>query len=263
MIFVAAGTQDGRELAGAILDAGYDVTASVVSQYGKSLLAAYPNMQINDVPLDRAALESYLAGHGVRCFVDASHPYAENVSQNAMDACRTQHVPYIRYERAETPIEYAQLYRVTSYEDAAKVAASLGNKIFLTTGSRRLHIFKQSEALRDKQLTIRVLPDSEVLRECEELGFSPKEIIAMQGPFSEALNVELYRKYGAEVIVTKNSGTVGGTDTKMAAAMTLSLPLVVIDRPAIAYDRLAKDFEGVLTFLKEVANGLYQTAHGD
>ena len=38
MIFVAAGTQDGRELAGALLQAGYDVTASVVSSYGEKLL---------------------------------------------------------------------------------------------------------------------------------------------------------------------------------------------------------------------------------
>lgn len=263
MIFVAAGTQDGRELAGAILEAGYDVTASVVSQYGKSLLAAYPKMQVNDAPLDRTALEAYLAEHRVACFVDASHPYAENVSQNAMEACRACHVPYIRYERKETPTDYARLYRVTNYEEAANVAASLGDRIFLTTGSRRLHIFRRSAALRDKQLTVRVLPDSQVLRECEELGFTPKEIIAMQGPFSEALNAELYRKYGAEVVVTKNSGTVGGTDTKMAAAMSLGLPLVVIDRPVIAYDRLAEDFAGVLSFLKEVSHGLYQTTDGN
>ncbi|BEU88025.1 precorrin-6A reductase [Selenomonas sp. TAMA-11512] len=257
MIFVAAGTQDGRELAGAILEAGYEVTASVVSRYGKSLLEAYPKMRINDEPLDRDALEAYLEEHAIKCFVDASHPYAENVSQNAMEACRALCVPYIRYERAETPIVYERLHRVTSYEEAAEAAASLGEHIFLTTGSRRLHIFKSSEALRDKCLTIRVLPDSRVLKECEELGFTPKEIIAMQGPFSEELNIELYRKYNADVVVTKNSGAVGGTDTKISAAMALQVPIVLIDRPHIAYDRLAEDFEGVLTFLKEVTNGLY------
>ena len=58
MIFTAAGTQDGRELAGALLSAGYPVTASVVSSYGEKLLEHYPGLVVNDKPLDAEALEA-------------------------------------------------------------------------------------------------------------------------------------------------------------------------------------------------------------
>ena len=64
MIFVAAGTQDGRELTKLLLDAGHRVTASVVSHYGEQLLkrCGSERLTINDKPLDREALESYLRG---------------------------------------------------------------------------------------------------------------------------------------------------------------------------------------------------------
>ena len=71
MIFVAAGTQDGRELAGFLLEKGQSVTASVVSRYGEELLSRYPGIVINDRPLDEAALAEYCRAHGVAVFVNA------------------------------------------------------------------------------------------------------------------------------------------------------------------------------------------------
>ncbi len=250
MIFTAAGTQDGRELAGALLAAGYPVTASVVSSYGEKLLERYPGLIINDKPLDEEGLQSYIRQHGVRLFVDASHPYAANVSQNAMQACHATGIPYIRYERKSVPIDYDNVHYVETYEAAAQEAARLGKNIFLTTGSRNLKAFTTAEALKDHTVIARILPTAKVLAECEELGLTPKEIVALQGPFSEEMNIALYRQYGAEVIVTKNSGEIGGTDTKLTAAKKLGLPVVMIDRPKLDYDVIAYTFEEVLDFAK-------------
>lgn len=255
MIFVAAGTQDGRELAGALLQAGYDVTASVVSSYGEKLLKQYPRLIINDKPLDEEALKDYIRQHGVRLFVDASHPYAANVSENAMRACRAAKIPYIRYERASVPVDYDKAYRVESYEEAANMAARLGATVFLTTGSRNLRTFVLSDTLKGHTVIARILPTAGVLKECEELGLTPKQIVALQGPFSEELNIALYRQYGADVVVTKNSGEIGGTDTKITAAKKLGLPVVLIDRPKLQYDVIAYTFEEVLNFAKEKIGG--------
>ena len=255
MIFVAAGTQDGRELAGTLLQAGYDVTASVVSSYGEKLLKQYPRLIINDKPLDEEALEDYIRQHGVRLFVDASHPYAANVSENAMRACRAANIPYIRYERASVPVDYDKAYPVESYEEAASTAARLGATVFLTTGSRNLKAFVLSDALKGHTIIARILPTAGVLKECEELGLTPKQIVALQGPFSEELNIALYRQYGADVVVTKNSGEIGGTDTKITAAKKLGLPVVMIDRPKLDYDVIAYTFEEVLNFAKEKIGG--------
>ena len=249
MIFVAAGTQDGRELAGFLLEKGQSVTASVVSRYGEELLSRYPGICINDRPLDEAALADYCRAHGIAVFVDASHPYAANISENAMRACRACGIPYIRYERQSAPLAYTKAHYVADYEEAAKVAASLGKHVFLTTGSHNLKAFTEAPALQDCVLTARVLPDPKVVEECTALGLRPSQIVALQGPFSEALNEELYKKYEADVVVTKNGGTVGGADTKFAAAMKLGLPLVIVERPRIAYDNMAQTFAEVLEFI--------------
>ena len=253
MILVLAGTQDGRELAGRLLDAGWPVAASVVSRYGSELLVRYAakGLVVNDRPLDTAGLAGYIRRQGIRLLVDASHPYAANASENAMEACRQQHIPYLRYERKGTPLVYDKLYRVADYAGAARQAAKLGQHIFLTTGSHNLATFSQAECLRDHVLTARVLPEPEVLRQCLALGFSPKNLVAMQGPFSLELNAELYKKYEAEVIVTKDSGQIGGTDTKAAAAIALGLPLVLIERPQVSYENFAQSFEEVLAFAAE------------
>ena len=255
MIFVAAGTQDGRELAGALLSKGYPVTASVVSSYGEKLLERYPGLGINDRPLDEDALRAYIREHDVNLFVDASHPYAANVSQNAMEACHAAGIPYIRYERRSVPVDYENVYPVETYEEAAKEAARLGKTVFLTTGSRNLKVFTSSEALKGHIVIARILPTAKVLSECEELGLTPKEIVALQGPFSEELNIALYRQYGADVVVTKNSGEIGGTDTKLTAAQKLELPVVMIDRPKLDYDVIAYTFEEVFEFAKEKIGG--------
>lgn len=248
-IFVAAGTRDGRELAGYILGHGYQVTASVVSSYGESLLKSYQGLVISCEPLDVDGFVQYFRRHGIDVFVDASHPYAANASLHAMEACRRAGTAYIRYERQQTPLDYDRAYYVADYQGAAVRAAELGERIFLTTGSRNLEVFARSGALRGRELICRILPEPEVVKQVRELGFTPANIIAMQGPFSLELNKELYKKYNAQVVVTKNSGITGGADTKFAAAIEVGLPLVIIDRPKIHYERIAYTFEDVLAFI--------------
>ena len=259
-IFVFAGTADGRALVSELLEAGFAVTASVVSRYGGELLEAAKtkghDLVINEEPLDEAGLIHYCEAHTIAALVDASHPYAVNVSQNAMAAAQALHLRYVRYERDLTELTQQGLpqellHIVHSYEEAAETAGKLGDVLFLTTGSRNLKAFKTSPALQGKTLIARVLPTADVLAMCSELGFTPGEIVAVQGPFSEALNRELFRQFHADVIVTKNSGSVGGTDTKLQAAGELGLPVVVIDRPKLAYPQIARTFAAVKAFLEE------------
>ena len=253
MIFVLAGTQDGREIVRLLLEQGHDVAASVVSSYGGELLAHACGQRclINDKPLDEEALKDYLQEHDIRLLVDASHPYAANVSRNAIAVCQALSIPYIRYERDLSKLDYDRITVVHSYEEAAQTAAALGKKIFLTTGSRNLDKFVHSPDLKDCELTARVLPTAEVIGLCESLGLDAGHIVALQGPFSQELNRELFRKYGAEVIITKNSGTIGGTDTKFAAAAALNLPIVLIDRPKLNYPCITHDYAEVLAFAKQ------------
>ncbi len=248
-IFLIAGTEDGRKLAEFLSRHGHLVTASVVSEYGKKILEQYEKILISDKKLDEDELTENLRGN-FDILVDASHPYAVNVSQNSIAACRRAEIPYIRFERAEVEVDAENIFKVDSYESAAVKAAELGKNIFITTGSRNLKKFIYAPALKDCNLSVRILPTVEVLHECESYGLTPKNIIAMQGPFSTELNVETFKHCRAEVIVTKNSGKIGGADTKLAAAKILNLPVVMIERPKIFYPNVAFDFEGILNFIE-------------
>ena len=238
-IFLIAGTQDGRKLAEILSQKNFDVTASVVSDYGRKLLETCAGIKINDKPLDRNELEKILRAGDFKF---------KNISANAIDAAQAAQVVYLRYERAAIDFDYEKIYRVESYEAAARQAAELGKNIYLTTGSRSLKIFV--DLLKGCNVTARILPTAEVLTQCEALGLSPKQIVAIQGAFSTELNVELFKHAAAEVIVTKNSGQIGGADTKLAAAKILNLPVVMIDRPKIFYPNLAATFDDVLKFLE-------------
>ena len=243
MIFLLAGTQDGRELCKALLQAGYAVTASVTTEYGERLLAEGPQagLTVNTQPLDAAAMAAYLRANRCTALVDASHPYAVEASQNAIAACDALTLPYIRYERPLSDLHYEGLTVAHSCDEAAVQAAQFGERVFITTGSHTLTHFTRAQCLKREQLIVRVLPAAAVLQLCEQEGLLPRQIIAG------------VKESGAEVSVTKNGGALGGTDAKIAAAAELGLPVVVVDRPRIAYPAEAKTFAEVLAFIQKEA----------
>ena len=74
----------------------------------------------------------------------------------------------------------------------------------------------------------------------------------MQGSFSRDLNRALFESFGADVIVTKDSGKIGGVDSKIEAAQDLKIPVVMIDRPRIDYPNLTQNFDEVLKLIGEL-----------
>jgi precorrin-6A/cobalt-precorrin-6A reductase len=256
MIWVLAGTKDGREIAASLANSlNQSVLVSVVSEYGKQL-AELPNVQVLVGKFDTAAMIKVIDKYGITLLVDASHPYAVQVTASAEQACLNVNIVYLRYERPSLPLpDYAKLVVVPTASAAAQAAADLGEVVFLTTGSRTLAVFAKHPALANRRLIARVLPDIEVLTECLALGFTPQNIVALQGPFSHRLNVALFADYGADVIIMKNSGIIGGSDSKLAAAMELGLAVVVIDRPQVANKlptRVFSDSKILLEYIEEV-----------
>ena len=235
MIWVIAGTLDGRTLAVDIQErTGEDVLVTVVSQYGAEL-AAHKGITVHTGRLDQQAMQNLIKEHNVRLLIDASHPYAAVVTATAQEAAKAVGIPFVRFERKEVPLpEYDKLHHVSNEEEAATLAGELGKVVYLTTGSKTMHVFAKSEALQDKEVWTRVLPTAEVLQMMEDLGVSPKYTIAMQGPFSYNMNKVMFQDTKAEVVVMKNSGLVGGSDTKLQAAIDLDVHVIVIDRPTPA-----------------------------
>lgn len=256
MILVLAGTSDARELAEKIKQAGYPLLATVVTDNAaKSLEEAGIPVQVGR--LNAEAIKQLIEEKGVECVVDASHPFAEEASRNAMAAAQAANVPYIRYERASSDApQNEKLIVVDDYVQAAELAAQKKGVIMLTTGSKTLNIFADRLiGLPDTTLVARMLPRVDNMVKCEELGLEQKNIVAMQGPFSKELNKALYAHYGVTLMITKESGKVGAFDEKVEAALEMGIETIVIGRPRIEYGSRFSDFDGVLDELKTSMGG--------
>jgi len=233
MILLLGGTKDARELVAAI-NAVFPRTmlvATAVSSYGAALLREQGGCVVLQGAMDCTALTSFIREKEVRAVVDATHPYAIQVTEEAYLAASETGVTYLRYERPSANIPAGDgVYYVSDFTAAAESAARLGRVIFLTIGSRRLQEFLLALPL-EKKVVARVLPEEESIRQCREQGLSPTEIVALQGPVSQALNAALFTAYGAEVVVAKDSGETGGTKEKVAAAKACKIPIILVRRP--------------------------------
>ena len=115
-----------------------------------------------------------------------------------------------------------------------------------TTGSRELAHY---QPLDKKRLYIRVLPTSGVLAKCEALGYKPSHIVAMQGPFTKAMNAVMIDQFGIRFVTTKDSGDVGGVADKIAAAKDSGAQVLCVDRPALDYPEIVTNVDELLSRL--------------
>lgn len=260
MILVLAGTSDARALALEIQGAGYPLLTTVVTDSAAhSMKEAGLPVQVGR--LSDEAIAQLVSELHVQAIVDASHPYAEEASKNALAGAKAADVPYIRYERAQlTYPKTDKLIYVKDYQEAAELAAQKRGVIMLTTGSKTLHIFAERLLhLPDTTLVARMLPRLDNMEKCEQLGFEQKNIMAMQGPFSKELNQALYKHYNVTLMITKESGKVGAVDEKVEAALEMGIETIIIARPQVAYGTQFSDFAGVLEQLALVVPSVTQS----
>ncbi|WP_134704050.1 precorrin-6A reductase [Ammoniphilus sp. YIM 78166] len=261
MILVLAGTSDARELAVKIKEEGYSLLATVVTDNAAKAIEE-ASIPVRVGRLTAEEITQLIQQEGFQAVVDASHPYAEEASRNAMAGAKTAEVPYLRYEREN--LAYPSHEKVTIVEDyaqAAEVAAQRRGNIMLTTGSKTLKVFTERLlGLPETTLIARMLPRRDNMEKCEELGVEQKNIIAMQGPFSKELNKALYDQYQVTLMITKESGKVGAVDEKVEAALEMGIETIIIARPQIDYGTKFSSFDGVLTQLKQTLQG--GVAHG-
>lgn len=249
MMLIMAGTADGRELVLKAALQGHQIIVTTATEYGAQLLTGYGQQQAQAERLDVDGLTTFIRKHYINTLIDATHPYAEAASRTAISACQITGCRYMRYERQVTYLDNftGELIRVAEYSQAASRAAELTGNILLTTGSKTLSTF--IDVLGVERLVARVLPTPSVLQHCTELGLKPSQIIAMQGPFSEALNIALIEQFDINLLMTKDSGEAGGMQEKLSAAAHCGIPVMLIDRPSIEYPNCYRDIDRLLAAL--------------
>jgi len=254
-VWLFSGTADGNALARELVGTHGPVVVSAASEYGGEV--ARENCPGVTVWAGRQGVDlrrRVLLGSRARAIVDATHPYAELMSEQLISLSRELRVPYLRYERPSS-LDAAQAVLCESVADAAERAISLGRRIFLATGSKDLAAFLKAPEADEREWFVRITPEPGLLRRAIELGIPRDHILAMQGPFSEAFNCALWRDQRIDCVVTKDSGEAGGFSAKARAAATLDIPLLVVRRPRVTYPQVAHDFAAVGEFLQSLSPG--------
>jgi precorrin-6x reductase len=244
MILLLSGTSEGRLLSGRLRAEGLPFVASVTTPEARHLFAALdPAPEILVTRFSGDALATFLRERAVSAILDATHPFAQRISEKAIQAAAQEHIPYVRYERPSRGLsgDTGEILVVATIEAAAGVCLEHGTRIFLTTGTKTLQMFR--EVMARKFVMARILPTVASLSQALEAGLLPAQILALRGPFSQALERVLLQEYRIDLLVTKDSGAAGGVDTKMQAAAALHIPAVVVSRPPLQYPNLCSDLE--------------------
>ncbi len=232
-IVLFGGTVEGRKLADFFAKAKLSVAVYVATEYGEDVLRKEkenPYLQVHVGRLTEEEIKEILIKTKPKYVVDATHPYAIEVTKNIETAAKEAQVPYQRVLREKNETEEG-IY-VDSVKDAALLLRDRKDlqPVFLLTGSKEADVFAGVfESLEN--LYVRIIPGKENLEKMSHIGLEMSHVVAMQGPFSQAMNEVMFQHFGVKTIVTKESGEKGGFYEKINAAKSLGVTSIIVRRP--------------------------------
>ncbi len=229
-VIIFAGTTEGRTISEYLASCKVPVTACVATEYGETLLTENEYLKVHAGRMDQEEIAAFIREKGAELVIDATHPYAAVVSENVAAACEREQVDYVRLIRGSSAESVDQAVLVGSVDEAVEYLKKTEGNILATTGSKELFKYTQIPGF-EKRVFARVLSTGEVAAACEKLGFVGKNLICMQGPFSEALNIAMLHQFDCKYLVTKETGKAGGFEEKLHAAKAAGATLVLVGRP--------------------------------
>ena len=258
-ILIFAGTTEGRELSEYLAAAGIAHTLCVATEYGKIVLKEHPCVKVHEGRMDREEMEIYIKNGNFGAVVDATHPYAEVVTQNIRRAMQDMDIPYLRLKReSNVTSSYEKIQYFKDSVSCARALEKTDGNILLTTGSKELSVFVKFIDKKER-LYARVLPGIESLQLCMDCGIAGRQILALQGPFSTQMNEAMLRQYQIKWLVTKASGNAGGYQEKLDAAQNLDIPVFVIGCPT---EQECHTFEEVCGQLEKICGQVIRRKTG-
>ncbi|MGL5412770.1 precorrin-6A reductase [Cetobacterium sp.] len=245
MIWVIGGTKDSRDFIESF-PFKEKLVVTTATEYGGKLLENIEDIKVFCKRLDLEGMNKFIEENSINKIIDLSHPYAEEVSRNAIECSRVKEIDYIRFER-ENLVSEDGVIEFSELEFMIKYLESLEGNILVTLGSNNLHKF---ENIKNKSnIYFRILPKWEMIKKAEDLGVLPKNIIAMQGPFSKELNVAMMRQLNIKYIVSKKGGNTGGEREKIESAKDIGAISIMLSRPNVEYPVVFSHIEKLIKYI--------------
>tara|TARA_B110001452_G_scaffold30538_1_gene23953 strand:- start:666 stop:1400 length:735 start_codon:yes stop_codon:yes gene_type:complete len=186
-------------------------------------------------------MSQWLKDNKISHVVDASHPFAEQISYNTFNACAYNNIPIVRYSREPWVQTQKDSWQNTnSYEEASKLLNTNSRRIFLAIGRLNLptfNCFNQHFYLLRMVEKFTVNPD-----------FSNYHCLVSRGPFNVNDDISLIKKFKIDLIISKNAGG-SGAFSKIQAARILKIPVIMIKRPELPNVQEYYNLEEIIKWL--------------
>lgn len=227
-ICIFGGTTEGRLLAEFLSENCIEADLFVATEYGEQFVKNLKHINTYQKRLDKKEMINLFIEKKYDFVVDATHPFAKIVSENILASSIECNLKYIRVIRES----FENNYCIYSDSDE-EVVLYLNNKdgnILLTTGSKTLDKYTKINNYAER-IYVRILPMEDSLKKSIDLGYFNKNIICMQGPFSEELNIAMINSTKSKYVVTKESSNSGGFEEKVNACIKTGAECLVIRKP--------------------------------
>ena len=229
MILLLGGTGETDEISSALSWYGCDILVSTATDFPMKLPQSQ-RIKIRTGRLSENEMTELIHDMNIKAVVDATHPYASEITALASRVSSLCGIPYYRYCRPTGIHEAPDVFFAKGHDAAAVIAFSFGNNVLLTTGSKNLAPYAKESRQSNARLVARVLDTEDSIRACLDAGIDRKSIVAGKGPFSVEDNMAVIRKFDIGVLVTKDGGVRGGVLEKLEASRTENCRIIVVER---------------------------------
>lgn len=244
MIALFGGTTESWEIADHLRSKSYDFILFTATDFSDVPDDGKGKIIRQAKPLNQEEMDEAFKTNLVRLVIDATHPYAVEVSMNLMAVCHSLSVSYYRFERPKTTISDLDFVsRFPDYDQTIDYLKTTEGNILLSTGSNSLQLFAEKIPL--DRLYVRILPIAEILQKTIAIGIKKDHILAMKGPFSEEMNIAMMKYWHISYLVSKDSGVEGGMEEKIRSVQIMQNKLIIIDKPKIYYTNTCSNLQGL------------------
>ena len=238
-LLILGGTTEATRLACAVSEAGLKAVVSLAGRVERPARQPLPLRIGGFGGVD--GLSRYLSDNSVTHLVDATHPFAAQMSRNAVAAAARTNVPVAALTRPAWTSQPGDAWlHVDSIEGAVRSLDRPAARVMLAVGRMHLEAF----APNPQHFYLLRLVDPPA----QELPFPQAEVVVSRGPFTEENDRRLMQQHRIDLVVSKNSGGTGAY-AKIAAARSLGLPVLMIGRPDLPERRELASPQQVLAWV--------------